>query len=201
MQPELQTQWWYINGFLQGTEGKCWEYELVFFRRNTDHDYLGLFPMRWIQPDIGISHFSLVDLKNDTFQFWHQGGLFSELRPRFHSRSLHAELGDWRIRQDYAGKFHIQVIAEGHELNLELESTKKPVLHGKGGRSPRSPHARFDSMHLSYTRLRGEGSLRIQDRFHAVSGESWLEHEKMHAPPDRFIHGWDWCSIQIINKQ
>jgi len=47
--PDAETEWWYYTGHCSTAAGREFGFELVFFKRRTDRDRIGFFPMTALQ--------------------------------------------------------------------------------------------------------------------------------------------------------
>ena len=64
-----QTEWWYYTGHCKTASGKRFGFELVFFKRQTDYDRLGILPLRLLANPMYAAHFAITDIDNKSFQF------------------------------------------------------------------------------------------------------------------------------------
>jgi len=110
-------------------------------------------------------------------------------------------IGDWRAAAAEGG-FALRVPPEstGGSLGLDvrLASTRPPVLHGRGGLSPKDagprPHA---SWYVSLPRLQTRGSLTVEGESFEVSGHTWMDHEFFSGGLAEGQVGWDWFSARL----
>ena len=76
---------------------------------------------------------------------------------------------------------------------LNLEDTKKPVLHGGSGLLDMGPAG--ESFYYSRTRLKAEGVLTIDGAPREVWGEGWMDQQWGDFSTAQV--GWDWFNIQL----
>lgn len=199
------TQWWYFTGHLEATNGQRFGFEVCFFERRTDHDYVGMLAPRVFFPKFYIAHFALTvpgrEGAESLFRFHDRGGY---LNPSGFASSerVHVEVGNWHVRRDDDGTFHLYAEQDGDRLTLALKSKKPPVFHAAHGYSQKGDDSREASFYCSYTRLEGSGRVEVGGSSYDVRGTAWMDHEKMSLPNMQlFHHGWDWFSIQLDGEQ
>jgi predicted secreted hydrolase len=199
--PTKQTQWWYFTGHLATGTGRGFGFELVFFQRRTQRDYLGFFPLWAVSPELGIAHFALTDAQNPDptarFRYWQKGGLWERPPAHFAQDRFFVEVGGWSARQTRGGRIHLVASSEGNSLDLILAPTKPLCYHGRAGYSQKYEDPSVSSFYCSYPRLVAEGDLLVDGLAHEVTGLAWMDHEKMTCRNDLLNTGWDWCSLQL----
>ena len=89
--------------------------------------------------------------------------------------------------------------ASGLSLNLDLNlvSTKPPVLQGDRGYSRKGPEPGNASYYVSLTRLASQGAVTVGGKTFAVTGLSWMDHEWSTSALGPEQVGWNWFSIQL----
>jgi predicted secreted hydrolase len=196
-----QTQWWYFTGHLVATTGRGFGFELVFFQRRTQRDYLGILPLWAVRPELGIAHFALTEAENPDpearFRYWQKGGLLGGLPGYFSPERFFVEVGGWSAKQTRGGRIHLVAASEGCSLDLTLAVAKPLCYHGRAGYSQKYDDPSVSSFYCSYPRLLVEGDLLLDGLAHEVTGLAWMDHEKMTCRNDVLNTGWDWCSLQL----
>ncbi len=197
---EYQTEWWYYTGNLATMEGRRFGYQLTFFRRalsppGTMGD--STRPSRWRTNQVYLAHFAVSDIEGGRFQHseaFSRGAMglagatadpYAVWLENWHARSagpdvvkLHAKSGD-------AG------------IDLILEETMPPVLHGDRGLSPKGPEPGNASYYYSIIRQETSGTVTAGGRKYAVTGLSWKDHEYSTSALSPGTVGWDWFSLQF----
>jgi predicted secreted hydrolase len=84
-------------------------------------------------------------------------------------------------------------------VDLKLIPERPPLVHGKGGVSPKSAHPGHASHYYSLTRLRAEGSVTIDGKSRSVKGIVWFDHEWATNSLDPEEAGWDWSGLHLSN--
>ena len=86
---------------------------------------------------------------------------------------------------------------DGRALDLQLRNSKPWAMHGEGGVSNKADEPGHASHYYSGTRMRSQGTLRIDGRELRVEGESWFDHEWATNQLTPGQAGWDWFSVQM----
>lgn len=214
--PEYATEWWYATGIVHTAEGRTFGYELTFFR-------LGLAPpgpareppsagravaggredarSPWRARDLVLAHAAVTDLAERRFLFEQR-----EERAAFgwagaDTGAMKVWVGEWRAGwEGDAFSFSVPAGSTGGRfgLDLELRTRRPPVLHGRGGLSPkdarREPHA---SWYVSLPRLETAGTLTVGSTVHTVTGRTWMDHEFFSGGLAKEQVGWDWFSCRL----
>jgi predicted secreted hydrolase len=196
--PDFKTEWWYYTGHLETDSGKRYGYQVTFFRfgvrdRQKEVKAAPLFT------ELYMAHFALSDVASKKFLF----------RERI-NRGIGDKAGaatdrylvwneDWNVEGDVRNHA-IQVNDRGTQLQLQLKSSKAPVLHGKNGLSQKGEGEGRASYYYSLTRMQTDGELTINGKKEKVRGLSWMDHEFGSNQLREDQVGWDWFSIQLDNQ-
>ncbi|HVF11053.1 MAG TPA: lipocalin-like domain-containing protein [Abditibacteriaceae bacterium] len=221
--PAHQTEWWYYTGHLQSAAGRRFGYELTFFR----HALLPQLknrPSKWAIRDLILAHFAITDETGRRFYYTDRASrtalglagadtinVDTTKLAKLPSAKLPSAklpriwLGRWTLR--FAGRGgEVQMLrAEGSsnstEFAIELtqRALKPPVIHGQNGISQKAAGRGHASHYYSFTRLATTGTLRLGSTRHAVSGQSWFDHEFGSGQLGKGQTGWDWFSIQLAD--
>ena len=105
-------------------------------------------------------------------------------------------IDDWRAELQ-GEEFHLQAKDGGLGLDLVLKPLKPPALHGQGGYSRKSGTSDAASYYYSLPRLSTRGTIFVDGRQLAVTGESWMDHEFFTGAMAPDLAGWDWFSLQL----
>jgi predicted secreted hydrolase len=198
--PEFRTEWWYYNGRLETETGDVYGFQLVFFIRRTDNDYIYGLPARLHSNPTHLSHFCLTDVAGQRLHFGErltpdqtQGGDAGTRTDSFLVWN-----GDWSARES-GGVHHLEAHYSLFDLALALTEAKPPVLHGEDGFFLKSDGPDFDrgTYYITHSRLVGDGVLTIAGKPQKVRAIAWRDHEfgSHQLAPDQL--GWDWFSLQL----
>jgi len=199
---DYRTEWWYYTGQVEADDGRWFGFELVFFKRRSDNDYIFGFPARWYSNPGHIAHFAIADISGRKFSY-------DERRERDYATCRRGKAGaredafwvwnrDWYVKE-LDGKQYLYAKMPGYELSLVLTPKKLPVLHGRVGffQKAEGPHATY---YISFTRMEAKGTLIVNDRPCRVEGLAWSDHEFGSYQLSKEQAGWDWFSIQLDDE-
>ena len=194
-----QTEWWYYTGHMQTTRGRCFGFELVFFKRRTDLDRFGVVPLRLIGNPLYLAHFAVTDEARASFRYAHRksaNGLF-DLPARASARRYELQLGDWSVRE--VNDAHVLRATLGADLIFEatLHPQKPAALNGQQGIGVSFKDAGEASRYFSYTRMAARGRITWHGETEACTGAAWLDREFGTWRTTEKQQGWDWFSVQL----
>ena len=193
--PDVQTEWWYYTGHCKTETGREFGFELVFFKRRTDLDRLGIFPMTALANPMYFAHFAISDIDAQTFRYEHIRSFNKpfDVPVSMSETACDVRLGDWSLRE-IAGKHILHgTFEDGFVFDAVLESDKPIVLNGNGGITQKKDGA---SKHFSYTRMNVTGQTSVDGKTETFTGSAWMDREFG-------IWGqgnWDWFSIQFDDE-
>ena len=212
--PEFRTEWWYFTGNLRAADGRAFGYQLTFFRQAVAPEEPGAAPRAsaWATRQVYLAHFALSDLDGRRFRAFERfargaaGLAGAELTP---AGPLRVHLEDWRAESVAGGgagdgstagavfPLRLRAAEGGVAIELTLDPGKAPVLQGDAGLSPKGPEPGNASYYYSLTRMPTRGTVTVDGRGHAVTGDSWMDREwSTSALPDGIV-GWDWFALQL----
>ncbi len=199
---DFKTEWWYFTGHLEAQDGRAFGYQLTFFRQGVlAPGEGGTFTSRFVRPAFYFAHFAVTDLKDKRFRFEQKlsRGAFGEAGDSVDVEEKRiAWIGDWALERKGDG-FVAKASLEGIALALEFESLKDPVVNGTDGISRKSAGKGNASHYYSMTRLATRGTLTVDGRETAVTGESWFDREWGSSQLGERQVGWDWFSLQFTD--
>jgi predicted secreted hydrolase len=204
--PEFQTEWWYYTGNLQAPGGRRFGFELTFFRQAahlaTEHAAASSEKV-WLPDQVYLAHLALSDINGG--KFYHTERL-NRAGPGLAGASASDGQywnGNWSVRWiDVAtGQQQLQAISDHFTLKLRLNPEKPLVINGKDGVSRKGPLPGEASHYISFTRLKAEGGLTLDNAAFSLSGLAWMDHEFFTEPRDNTLAGWDWFSVQLENGE
>ena len=80
---------------------------------------------------------------------------------------------------------------------MELISTKPIILQGEKGYSKKGSLPANASYYYSFSRIKTNGTIIIDDKQFDVVGNSWMDREWSSSALEKGQVGWDWFSIQL----
>ncbi len=198
--PDYQTEWWYYTGNVEDQAGRHFGYQLTFFRRSikppsetTARD------VPTAATDIYMGHLALTDSSRGVQRAFERFSRGAEPVAGVRSSPHAIWLDDWRVETEGDGRRRLVAAQDGIALDLSLQATKGPILHGRGGYSRKGSDPNRASHYYSFPRLATRGSITVDGQRHRVAGASWMDHEFTSSGLADDQIGWDWFSIQLDN--
>lgn len=190
---EYQTEWWYYTGNLRTADGHRFGFELTFFRQGESRE---TNDNPWFVHDLWMAHLALSDVTGQ--HFYHEERL-NRGGPGI--AGVDAALGmvwngNWQAHIDDKDE-ELRGVAAQFGLNLQLRSTKPPVIHGQNGISQKAEGTGHASHYFSLTRLHSSGTIKLEGKSYSVEGSSWMDHEFFTGSMAAHEVGWDWLSVQF----
>jgi predicted secreted hydrolase len=204
--PGFRTEWWYYTGNLETVEGRLFGFQLTIFRRQiSPPEAKNLWPdphSEWRTQQVFLGHAALTDISRSRH---YSAEAIARGAKQLAGVSQTPDetvvfLKRWRIRIDSNGH-KLAAISGDFQLDLDLVPLKPIVLHGKQGYSRKGDAADRASCYYSFTRLKTEGRIKINEQDVTVSGTSWMDHEFSTASLQPGIDGWDWFSLQLDSNE
>jgi len=190
--PDVQTEWWYYTGHCESESGRQFGFELVFFKRRTDLDRIGIVPMTVLANPMYFAHFAISDIDQQRFRYEHirSFNMPFDVPVCMSTTACDVQMGDWTLRE-VAGKHILHgTLKEGLIFDAVLESEKPIVLNGDGGISLKKGGA---SNHFSFTRMKASGQMIRDGKIETFTGSAWMDREFGIWEQGN----WDWFSIQF----
>jgi predicted secreted hydrolase len=194
----VATEWWYYTGFLNGTDGQRYGFELVFFKSYIPPQVKigNVVPISWISNPVYLAHFAVSDQTARDHVFFEQVSF-----PQFWSANASdnryaVRNGDWQAWGS-GGKHYLQATAGRYSLWLDLDSTKPAALHGIGDTGVINMGTAGTSYYYSYTDLEGAGLLTVDGVRQGVLAEVWMDHQWGSWASHGDLAGWDWFSLRL----
>ncbi len=194
-QPDVQTEWWYYTGHCVTHSGREFGFELVFFKRRTDLDRLGIVPLTVLANPMYFAHFAVSDISGRRFNYEHIRSFNKPLEPAasMSETALDIRLGDWTLREVNGKHILHATLPDGTVFDAILNSEKPIVLNGDNGITRKNAGA---SKHFSFTRMSAEGRVVIDGMTETFTGTAWMDREYGIWQQGE----WDWFSIQFDDE-
>lgn len=205
---DYQTEWWYYTGNLQTEDGRRFGYQLTFFRRGITPGDVNTRDSDWATNQIYFAHFAITDAasgvhSNNTHN---ESEIFERGAAGLAGASgepFHVWIDNWSATGLNRDASNVKLVADDGKmaLDLNLNATKKPVVHGENGVSQKSDAVGNASYYVSMTRMPTQGTVRINGETFSVTGDSWFDHEWGTTSLGANAAGWDWFSIQLDDNR
>lgn len=197
--PRFRTEWWYYTGHLMTGNDRRFGFQLTFFRRGIAHPDVQANPSRWAIRDLYLAHFALTDVANQRFRYAEKISRAGLGRAGAEERLLHVWIDRWEAKGSTADAtvHRLRADGDGVAIDLTLEPSKPPVVHGHHGLSLKGNEPGQASHYYSLTRLTTRGTVTLDQAHFQVEGDSWMDHEFGSADLGSGLVGWDWFGLQL----
>jgi len=214
--PSFRNEWWYITGNLENDAGKRFGFHITFFRI-ANEPLTNEAPVNettakktpvvqkdsnWRSNEFYMAHFAVTaeggEIKTHE-RFSRSAAGLAGAAPDT-DNLVKVWLDDWQLvatQEDDQLVWHLSLSESDLKLDLTLSPEKPRVLQGEAGYSQKSADPCNSSYYYSYTRLKTDGSLQIDDTTHNVAGSSWLDREWSSSALGDNQSGWDWFALQL----
>ncbi|MFZ0240407.1 MAG: lipocalin-like domain-containing protein [Desulfobacterales bacterium] len=202
--PGYRTEWWYYTGNLSTAEGREFGFQVTIFRRRIgptgERENWPDPSSAWRSEQLYLGHIALADIsgrRHLAAEDMSRGalGLAGVLQTGAVTTIF---LKSWKIDIGPDGQ-RLRAATEKFAIDLKLAALKAPVAHGDRGYSRKGDTAERASCYYSLTRLKTDGTIRLDNEELTVSGSSWMDHEFSSAALQPGTVGWDWFSLQLDN--
>ncbi|MCY4130216.1 MAG: carotenoid 1,2-hydratase [Gammaproteobacteria bacterium] len=192
---DFQTEWWYLVGIVADESQREFGFQFTLFRQ-------ALTPTEshendWRTGQIYMAHFAISDVAASNHIAYERFSRGHEHLAGVSTAPFKAFLEDWVLRS--VGKsfapLHLRTQAKGYALDLTIDATKAPVLHGEDGLSWKS--ATNASYYYSIPRMQTSGTLSTPDQSYKVNGYAWLDREWSTGILNPNYQGWNWLTLHL----
>ena len=192
--PQFRTEWWYVTGWLNRTDGSALGFQSTFFRVRTGigEDNASAFaPSQLIMAHAAIADPQLGRLRHD--QRVARAGFG---RAGFAAEQTRVWIGDWRLEQE-GDAYHAAVQGRDFAYSLSLLPKGPLMLNGTEGFSVKGPDPRDASYYYSRPQLAVSGTVTLSGQPENVTGRAWLDHEWSSSLLPQGAQGWDWVGLNL----
>ncbi len=191
-------EWWYFNGNLKDKKGNKYAYMDCLFKVDVNK-----VKIPFLKTPFKTSYFShslLSDVKNK--KFYPEINPLSIVsadsftKPLLFINYMHPSTKgyiNYVIENKNKDIYHIKT----KDIDLELISTKKPLLEGGKGFIELNPEKTY---YYSLTNLKTKGKIKIEGKWIDVEGKSWMDHQWADVSYKKENVKWTWFSIQLKNN-
>lgn len=200
--PDFRNEWWYVTGNVEDAAGRRFGFQFTLFR-NALSPKPSKHPSRWATNQAWLAHVAVTDVSAEKFYSDERFARGAVGLAGVDHEPFTAWLEDWQMAAapaDGCGAcFAVRLTAasDAFSLDLNLQSNRPAVKHGDSGLSPKSATPGNASYYYSFTRMKAEGNLTVNDNNYRVQGASWLDHEWSTSYLQKDRSGWDWFSVQL----
>ncbi len=192
---DFQTEWWYVVGVVRDANAREFGFQFTLFRQAVTPTSNNANP--WRNGQVYMAHFAISDIEAREHVAFER---FSRGHDRLAGVTIEpfkAFLENWTLhatRTDFSPLI-LRTQADGYMIDLMLEASKPPVLHGDNGWSKKSPTNA--SYYYSVPRLKTSGTLTMPDGTFEVVGNAWFDHEWSTGILDANYRGWNWLALHL----
>ena len=191
---DYQTEWWYYTGNLATADGRPFGFQFTIFRRalkpegkSTDFtdDIDSGEPAKsgdslssdWRTEQVYLAHFTISDIEGGNFYPAERFSRGAAGLAGAQAEPYRVWLEDWTIEEVTPGQVRLRARTDDVALDLTLNQTLPPVLHGDGGLSVKGPEPGNASYYYSIVQQQAEGTVMVGEQSFDVSGLAWKDHE------------------------
>ncbi|MDX1414735.1 MAG: lipocalin-like domain-containing protein [Candidatus Promineifilaceae bacterium] len=197
---DFQTEWWYYTGNLEGKEGRKFGYQFTIFRRALlppDELVAPENSSAWRSNQVYLAHFTVSDIGNDQFYYAERFSREASGLAGAQAEPYRVWLEDWQVEAIAPQQVRLQAQTEEVTLDLVLQETRPPILHGDAGLSRKGPEPGNASYYYSIIQQETMGTVTVNGDQFQVTGLSWKDHEYSTSALSAGSSGWDWFSLQF----
>lgn len=196
-----RTEWWYYTGNVRTESGRLYGFQLTFFRYQLspkDNVAEAVPSSPWRTNQMYFAHAALSDVTQGRFRYEEKalrgaGGLAGV---DVVQDTVKVWVHPWKTHIG-PNRHELRAEARDFALDLHLMPLKAVVLHGTEGYSLKGSDPERASCYYSLTRLKAQGTVRVEGEDHPVTGLAWMDHEYSSEPLEPGLQGWDWFSLQL----
>lgn len=196
---DFQTEWWYLVGIVRDNVGRPFGFQFTLFRQALKPNHKDLNP--WRSGHLYMAHMAISDVQREKHSSFERISRGHESLAFVQTQPFKVVLEDWQLYSTEDSFAPLQLEAQDGEfgLNLSLEVTKPPVLHGNQGLSSKSPQNA--SYYYSIPRLSASGTLTSPEGEFTVTGNAWMDREWSTGILDKHYGGWNWLSLSFVGGE
>ncbi|MGE0022377.1 MAG: lipocalin-like domain-containing protein [Hyphomicrobium sp.] len=193
--PEFRIEWWYVTANLANASGARYGVQWTLFRQA-----LSPGPERagWANQQVWMGHAAVTSAGSHRFaETLARGGVG---QAGVTARPFKAWIDDWTFASvegaDGLSATTLSATAKDFSYALTLTSKRAPVLQGESGTSVKSERGQA-SYYYSQPFFEVAGTLEVDGRSVAVTGQAWMDREWSSQPLASDQKGWDWFSLHL----
>ncbi|MFN2203178.1 MAG: lipocalin-like domain-containing protein [Caldilineaceae bacterium] len=200
--PSYRTEWWYYTGNLEDDAGREVGFQFTIFRSALSSEAAAR-TSHLAANQVYMAHLALTNVdeqRHVAFERYSRGD--GNLAGGSGEPAFAVWLEDWTVEEVEPGQFRLSASTQDEggsqfAVDLMLQETRAPVLHGDEGLSRKGPEAGNASYYYSLIGLETSGQIVWAGNEYDVSGTSWMDHEFGSSVLSRNATGWDWFSVQL----
>ena len=198
--PDYRIEWWYLTANLKGADGKDYGAQWTLFRS-------ALAPEEksgWQSPQLWMGHAALTTAETHySAERVARGGVG---QAGVMMSPFSASIDDWNMTShappsaDALSALSVNAAGDGFSYRLDLTAQGPLVLQGDHGYSVKSAQGQA-SFYYSQPSYDVTGTITVDGRDIAVTGQAWFDHEWSSQPLAKDQTGWDWFSFHFASGE
>ncbi len=199
--PQFRTEWWYITAMVKTASGNALGLQITFFRTATGA--MQDNPSRFAAKHLMFAHLAVADPASKTLYHDQQAARAGTNSFFTSEQDTHCRMRHWYLQRQtddsYVAKASSIYLPSNQAIAIDLRFTPKgpALLQGNLGFSRKGPNPQQASYYYSRPQMKVTGSVTLQQRNLAVTGQAWLDHEWSTSLLDDRAIGWDWIGINL----
>jgi predicted secreted hydrolase len=201
-----KTEWWYFTGHLESGGQQRFAYQFTLFKVGLNATSTAASD--WSTEALVMGHLAITDLATGEHRF---SEVVQRLAPSLGGfgapmdghvawcRAPAGTAGTWNLDWQEGFRFDARDSRQKFALSLTTHEAKPLVFQGPHGLSRKGSDARSASLYYSETRLDTRGTVELDGKTYAVTGESWMDKEFGSNLLAQGQVGWDWLSLQLAD--
>jgi predicted secreted hydrolase len=199
--PDYRIEWWYVTANLVDSAGVAYGAQWTLFRQAMQP---GAQREGWANQQIWMGHAAVT--RADTHRVseaFARGGIG---QAGVEAKPFHAWIDSWQMRGPDSTRdttlAPLELTASGADFSyaLRLDTDRPLVLQGDAGYSRKSERGQA-SYYFSQPWFKAAGSITIDDKPVAVTGQAWMDREWSSQPLASDQTGWDWFSLHLSEAE
>jgi predicted secreted hydrolase len=195
--PEYRIEWWYVTANLMDSAGAACGAQWTLFRQAMAP---GAPQEGWANRQIWMGHAAVTRADTHrTAETFARGGVG---QAGVEAKPFRAWIDSWEMRgpdgMSDTAIAPLELKASGADFGyaLRLDADQPLVLQGDAGFSKKSERGQA-SYYFSQPYFKAQGTIAIDDKQVAVTGQAWMDREWSSQPLASDQTGWDWFSLHL----
>jgi predicted secreted hydrolase len=198
---DYRVEWWYFTANLKDAQGTSYGVQWTLFRQAT---MPGDRNEGWASRQLWMGHAAVTSAATHRYaERFARGGVG---QAGVEALPFKAWIDNWQMRSlavDAGPAFaplELTASAKDFSYGLKLETDRPIVLQGDAGYSRKSERGQA-SYYYSQPYLRVSGSIVLNGKTIAVTGQGWIDREWSSQPLASDQTGWDWFSLHLVSGE
>ncbi len=195
--PDYRIEWWYVTANLADSAGAAFGAQWTLFRQASRP---GARAEGWANQQIWMGHAAVT--RADTHRYSEKFARGGISQAGVETKPFQAWIDAWQMRgldamrDDTVAPLELSASGVDFGYTLRLDADRALVLQGDAGYSRKSEREQA-SYYYSQPFFKATGSITIDDKPVAVTGQAWMDREWSSQPLASDQTGWDWLSLHL----